>query len=146
MSQACVFCAPPEPAALLWQDARCRVLLAGEPDYPGFCRVAWHAHVPEFTDLLPADRAHLLAVVAGVEHALRVLLAPDKVNLASFGNQVPHLHWHVIPRFTDDAHFPDPTWAPRRRPGRPRAVEPAVLRHRLAATLPSTRAGAGRRS
>lgn len=35
----------------------------------------------------------------------------DKVNLATLGNVVAHLHWHVIPRFTDDAHFPAPVWA-----------------------------------
>lgn len=35
----------------------------------------------------------------------------DKANLATLGNVVAHLHWHVIPRFTDDAHFPAPVWA-----------------------------------
>jgi diadenosine tetraphosphate (Ap4A) HIT family hydrolase len=41
---------------------------------------------------------------------------PDKINLASLGNVVPHLHWHVIPRFADDAHFPSPVWAQAQRP------------------------------
>jgi diadenosine tetraphosphate (Ap4A) HIT family hydrolase len=41
---------------------------------------------------------------------VRNQLRPDKVNLASLGNVVPHLHWHVIPRFRDDAHFPNPIW------------------------------------
>jgi diadenosine tetraphosphate (Ap4A) HIT family hydrolase len=58
-----------------------------------------------------------MRVVFACEAALRQLAAPDKVNLASFGNQVPHLHWHVIARFTDDAHFPDPVWAAPRRAG-----------------------------
>jgi diadenosine tetraphosphate (Ap4A) HIT family hydrolase len=31
--------------------------------------------------------------------------------VASLGNVVPHLHWHVIPRYADDAHFPAPVWA-----------------------------------
>ena len=31
--------------------------------------------------------------------------------MASLGNVVQHLHWHVIPRFEDDAHFPAPVWA-----------------------------------
>ena len=34
-----------------------------------------------------------------------------QVNVASLGNVVPHLHWHVIPRYADDAHFPAPVWA-----------------------------------
>ena len=47
-----------------------------------------------------------------VEQALREVMQPLKVNLASLGNLVPHLHWHVIPRYADDAHFPAPVWAP----------------------------------
>ena len=38
-------------------------------------------------------------------------MQPLKVNVASLGNVVPHLHWHVIPRYADDAHFPAPVWA-----------------------------------
>jgi diadenosine tetraphosphate (Ap4A) HIT family hydrolase len=44
-------------------------------------------------------------------------MQPDKINLASLGNVVPHLHWHVIPRFADDAHFPSPIWASPQRDG-----------------------------
>jgi diadenosine tetraphosphate (Ap4A) HIT family hydrolase len=46
-----------------------------------------------------------------VEAALRPSLNPDKINLASLGNMTPHLHWHVIPRYANDATFPKPIWA-----------------------------------
>ena len=42
---------------------------------------------------------------------LRNLLQPTKINLATLGNVVPHLHWHVIARFDWDSHFPAPVWA-----------------------------------
>ena len=113
------------------------MVLAGAADYPGFCRVIWPAHVREMTDLEAADRARLLDVVLATETALRAQLAPLKINLAALGNQVPHLHWHVIPRFADDAHFPDAVWAPRRRPAVPRAVDAGALRERLEALLGS---------
>lgn len=130
-------CALCQPAAerLLWSDRRCRVILAAEADYPGFCRVIWNAHVREMTDLAVRDRSHLMAVVFATEAALRDLLKPAKLNLASLGNQVPHLHWHVIPRFADDAHFPDPVWAARRREGIRREVQADALADRLAARL-----------
>jgi len=38
------------------------------------------------------------------------------MNLASLGNAVPHLHWHIVPRFGDDPHFPQPIWSTPRRP------------------------------
>lgn len=106
--------------ALLWQDARCRIVLVDEPGYCGFCRVIWKAHVKEMTDLAATERAHLLAVVFEVEAALRELLQPHKINLASLGNLTPHLHWHVIPRWRDDSHFPSPIWAATCRDGAPR--------------------------
>jgi diadenosine tetraphosphate (Ap4A) HIT family hydrolase len=127
---ACPLCTP-AAEQLLWRDARCRVILAPEPDYPAFCRVVWQDHVREMTDLAAEDRAHLLEVVFTVERALRGVLQPAKVNLASLGNQVPHLHWHVVPRFPDDAHFPDPVWAARRRDGVPHPVDRPRLTHRL---------------
>jgi diadenosine tetraphosphate (Ap4A) HIT family hydrolase len=112
----CVFCQQ-KGESVIWSDARCRVLLVTDTPFAGFCRVVWNEHVPELTDLDDASQARVMSVVATVERALRKLLSPDKVNLASLGNMVPHLHWHVIPRYRDDSHFPDAIWAAAKRPG-----------------------------
>lgn len=117
----CVFCNP-TGETVLWSDAFCRVLHVADARFPGFCRVVWNAHVTEFTDLDDAARAHVMKVVAVVEQSLRKLLAPDKINLASLGNQVPHLHWHIIPRYRDDSHYPEPIWAAQQRTGVVRAL------------------------
>lgn len=101
---------------LLWQGERLRVVHIEEPGYPGFCRVIWQAHVKEMTDLSEDDREHLMEVVFAVEAVLREQLDPLKINLASLGNAVAHLHWHVIPRFADDPHFPQPIWGKSQRP------------------------------
>jgi diadenosine tetraphosphate (Ap4A) HIT family hydrolase len=93
--------------------------------------VIWNAHVAEMSDLDDAARVKLTAAVNGVERALRRVVTPAKVNLASLGNQVPHVHWHVIPRYTNDSRFPMPVWAPRQR-----TVSEALLSQRRAkATL-----------
>ncbi len=136
MNAPCPLCHP-ERETVLWQDRSARVVLVGEPAYAGFCRVIWQAHVAEMTDLAPAQRRHLMELVFGVETALRQVLKPTKINLASLGNQVPHVHWHVIPRFADDASFPDAIWAAPRRAGAPRSVDAAVLRQALRSTLPA---------
>lgn len=122
---------------LLWQDKRCRVVHAGERGYSGFCRVIWEAHVKEMTDLSEDDRLHLMEVVFAVESVVREHLEPAKINLASLGNLVPHLHWHVIPRFEDDPHFPQPIWGtPLRTPHeREREASTAALAVALAAAL-----------
>jgi diadenosine tetraphosphate (Ap4A) HIT family hydrolase len=110
----CVFCEE-DGGAVLWRDEFCRVVRVRGADYPGLCRVVLNRHVKEMTDLPQNERARLMDVVLATESALRGLFQPDKMNLASFGNQVPHLHWHVIPRTADDPHFPDPAWGPARR-------------------------------
>lgn len=79
-------------------------------DYPAYCRVELLAHVREMTDLPPAQRARLVEIVFAVEAALREIFKPDKINLASLGNKTPHVHWHVIPRFEKDKHFPNSHW------------------------------------
>jgi diadenosine tetraphosphate (Ap4A) HIT family hydrolase len=136
MTTGCVFCEG-EGGRRLWHDARCRVVLADEP-FAGFCRVIWNAHVCEMTDLDAPDRAHFMQVVYAVESALRALLLPTKMNLASLGNVVPHLHWHVIPRYADDSHFPQPVWGSRQRAGAPHPVPddlPSSLTRDLVAML-----------
>ncbi len=110
---------------MLWQDANCRVVLVADEDYPGFCRVILEDHVKEMTDLAPAARERLMEAVFATEATLRELMQPDKINLATFGNVVPHIHWHVIPRFADDRHFPASVWAAPVRTARRRAA-PAV--------------------
>ena len=121
---------------VLWRDDFCRVVRVASEEFPGFCRVILSRHVREMTDLAPAERDRLMRAVLACEEALRGVLAPDKVNLASLGNQVAHLHWHVIPRFEDDSRFPDPVWAPPRRPGVRRAAPAdAVLAARLSELL-----------
>jgi diadenosine tetraphosphate (Ap4A) HIT family hydrolase len=132
----CELCATPG-GTVLWQDARCRVVHVEEPGYPGFCRVIWSTHIREMSDLNAADREHCMHIVFVVERVLRAAMHPDKINIASLGNMVAHLHWHVIPRFADDPHFPQPIWGVRQRPGTAmrRGAEPAELALALATEL-----------
>jgi len=120
---------------LIWQSALYRVVSVDEPGYPGFCRVILNRHVAEMTDLPPEERQSLMAAVWAVEEVLRSELAPDKINLASLGNVVPHLHWHVIPRWRDDMHFPAPIWAQATREAKARTPDMARLRAALASRL-----------
>lgn len=108
--QVCELCQH-DGGELLWRDGLLRVVLVADADYPGFCRVVLNRHVSELSDLPPVERVRLMEAVCSVEQALRECMLPDKINLASLGNVVPHLHWHVIPRFRDDRHFPAPIWA-----------------------------------
>ena len=136
MSRApCPLCQPQEPETVLWQDDFCRVVWVDDEDYPGFCRVILHAHVGEMTDLPEIQRQRLMSVVFAVERTVRQAVKPDKINLASLGNYVPHLHWHVIPRWRKDITFPDAIWAPPRRRGGKPDIDMTELERRLTGAL-----------
>ena len=127
---------------VLWRDELCRVALIDDADYPGFCRVIWNDHIDEMTSLTGSEQRHLMSVVFAVEAALRACLQPDKINLASLGNQVPHLHWHVIPRWRDDRHFPNPIWGQaERQPALRAAADPAALRAAMVRALAAEQGG-----
>ena len=135
-SKSCELCVS-SGGTVLWKSPVCRVVRVADPNYPGFCRVIWTAHVREMTDLDPGERRSLMEVVFAVEGVVRTLFAPDKINLACFGNVVPHVHWHVIPRWQEDRHFPEPIWGAVQREGRPAAplVDDATLALALSRAL-----------
>ena len=97
----CELCTTPG-GAVLWEDQLCRVVEVNEPGYPGFCRVIWKAHVREMTDLDEVGRRHCMNVVFAVERALRRILSPAKINLATLGNMVAHAG--TLVKTADAAH------------------------------------------
>lgn len=103
----------PEEGQLIWRGDDARIILVNYPDLSGFCRVIWNHHVVEMTDLSYGEREHLMTLVFAVEEAIRHVMHPDKVNIAALGNMVPHIHWHVIPRYQDDAFYPGSAWSKR---------------------------------
>jgi diadenosine tetraphosphate (Ap4A) HIT family hydrolase len=118
---------------LLHQAGQFRVVLVDDERYPGFCRVIWQDHIKEVTDLPELDRMLLMDVLWQVELVVREVMQPDKINLASFGNLVPHLHWHVVPRYADDTHFPQPIWGQAQRALQSQAQPLKLRRERLQA-------------
>ncbi|KFI07989.1 HIT family protein [Massilia sp. BSC265] len=124
---------------VVWQNEKFSVILVDDAAYPGFCRVILRAHVREMSDLAQEDRLLLNDAVFRVEEAVREVMQPLKVNVASLGNVVPHLHWHIIPRYADDAHFPAPVWAQAAR-----QTEESVLAARRA-LLPDLAAAIAKR-
>lgn len=117
---------------LVVQTPQWRVVrVIDDAGFPAFYRLIWNAHVAEFSDLSSAERAGCMEAVAAVERVLREALNPAKINLASLGNMVPHLHWHLIARFDWDSHFPNPIW------GAPRRSLEAPAEGRLAMALPA---------
>ncbi|WP_298134281.1 HIT family protein [Acidiferrobacter sp.] len=124
-----------DEASALWANEQCLVIPAEVAGLGTICRVIWRGHVREMGDLSTGERRALMDIVFAVETAVRDCARPAKMNLASLGNLVPHLHWHIIPRYQNDAYFPDAIWAAARRPGAHYPLSDERLRAALRAAL-----------
>lgn len=118
----CELCTQPG-GRLVHEAGEWRVVRVADAAFPAFYRVIWTTHLAEFSDLDAAARKRCMAAVTAVEQVLRTTLAPTKINLASLGNMVAHLHWHVIARFEWDSRFPQPVWAAPQREVDPPPLE-----------------------
>jgi len=69
----------------------------------------------ELTDAPKALRSMLYEVMETIEEQMRAYYKPHKINIAAFGNYLPHLHIHVMARFKEDSYFPEPMWGEKQR-------------------------------
>jgi diadenosine tetraphosphate (Ap4A) HIT family hydrolase len=99
----------------------------------GYCLVVWRGrHVAEVTQLSDTEVGWYWEDVMRVARAVEVHYAPAKLNLMTLGNELPHLHTHVVPRYLDDR---DPGRPPSMRIGEPRPPLPIEDVRRDAAKL-----------
>ena len=112
----CVLCSS-QKYPIIWTNDLLRIVLINDQNYRGYCRVDLINHIKEMSDLDETTRNEFMGVIFQMEKIIKEYLQPDKINLASLGNITPHLHWHVIPRYLSDNHFPDSIWSEKKRDG-----------------------------
>jgi len=69
----------------------------------------------EFSEADGDTRLEILKVLDIIEKELLAYYKPTKINIASFGNYLPHLHFHIMARFESDSYFPEPMWGVKQR-------------------------------
>lgn len=79
--------------------------------FPGYTLLFTRRHATELFHLDRTVRAALMDEVSSVAAALSAVFQPDKINYELLGNMVPHIHWHLVPRFSTDLLWPRPIWA-----------------------------------
>ena len=79
-----------------------KVYLFKEQSHKGRCIVASKYHVSELVDLSEADRNAFMADVCRVSAAIHKLYRPAKVNYGAYGDTGCHLHFHLVPKYTDE--------------------------------------------
>jgi len=114
-----------EPDLRIVELDLCYVQLNPDQFFPGYTLVFSKEHVTELFHLDSKTRGALMEEVNRTAAALHRVFAPAKMNYELLGNMVPHMHWHLIPRFADDPLWPRPIWS---EPHREKALTAAEYR------------------
>jgi diadenosine tetraphosphate (Ap4A) HIT family hydrolase len=95
---------------VVWQFQHSVAVLGPWQFYQGYCLLIARTHAAELNHLEPAIRRaffeEMCLLAQAIEHGCR----PRKLNYELLGNQVPHLHWHLFPRYDADPDHLQPVW------------------------------------
>jgi len=86
-----------------------------EPSVIPWVKIFTQQPYKELSDCDQQTQKVLLESMLVVEQTMRSYYNPKKINIAMFGNYVPHLHIHVMARFEEDSHFPESMWGIKQR-------------------------------
>jgi diadenosine tetraphosphate (Ap4A) HIT family hydrolase len=95
---------------VVWQFAHSVAFLGPWQAYQGYCILVARRHATELSQLSDPERLGYLDEMCRLARAIEVAFQPHKLNYELLGNQVPHLHWHLFPRFADDRDALKPVW------------------------------------
>lgn len=101
-----------------------KVYLHDDQFFPGWTVVVFQRHATELFHLAPTERFQLMEEVNLVAKALAEVFEAKKINYELLGNQLPHIHWHLIPRLAADPAPLEPVW---RVPHEPTLLSGPVL-------------------
>jgi diadenosine tetraphosphate (Ap4A) HIT family hydrolase len=105
-----------------------RAFLHEDQFFPGYVLLVLRRHVTELYQLEAGERGAHLEEVSRVAEALARVFRPVKMNYELLGNQVPHIHWHLVPRLPTDPDLRSPIW---RVDHQPAPLAPAMARERI---------------
>ena len=71
----------------------------------------------ELSDCDKNTKSILFDTMLIVEKSMIEFYHPEKINIAMFGNYFLKLHIHIMARFKEDSHFPEPMWGKQQREG-----------------------------
>ena len=79
--------------------------------YRGHCQLIFDPRqLVARVDQLTADEWHALSADLFTGGAVMRTVGADHLNVESLGNVVPHVHWHIVPRYRGDPRWGSPIW------------------------------------
>jgi diadenosine tetraphosphate (Ap4A) HIT family hydrolase len=127
---ACVMCGKYGGAGplLIAELGTSRAFLHEDQFFPGYVLLVLRRHATELYQLEAGERAAHLEEVSRVAEAVARVFRPVKMNYELLGNQMPHIHWHLVPRLPTDPDLLSPIWRVGHQPA---PLAPAAARERI---------------
>ena len=94
-----------------------RIYIETEPFEIPWLKIFAKAGCKEMSQCDEETKRDIFKALDIIERAMLRMLTPDKINIASFGNYVPKVHWHIQARYRNDSYFPEPVWGAKQRTG-----------------------------
>lgn len=86
-----------------------------EPSEIPWLKIFTIKNIKEFSQCDEKTKFEILKYLDIIEKEMLEYFKCDKINIASFGNYVPHVHFHIMARFKEDSFFPEPMWGKKQR-------------------------------
>ena len=120
----------PGPDRLIADLGLSKAYLHDDQFFPGWTVVVFKRHATELFHLAPTERIQLMEEVTRMARVLAITFEATKMNYGLLGNQIPHIHWHLIPRLPNDPAPSEPVWSvPHDRVRLPMDQIQATIRH-----------------
>jgi diadenosine tetraphosphate (Ap4A) HIT family hydrolase len=116
MTTDCQFCrklsamTAERPEDLVWEFPQSVAFLGSWQYYHGYCVLIARQHAVEFSQMTDEVRRGYFDEMCLLARAIESCFQPRKLNYEALGNQVPHLHWHLFPRYESDPEKLKPVW------------------------------------
>jgi diadenosine tetraphosphate (Ap4A) HIT family hydrolase len=111
----CPFCLPRQDDNQFWLKVKSlsvsTLYLHRVQTYRGYSVLVYdlcHSTVP--SQLSRDEWASFCNDLHVAQAAIEKATNPDHMNIAALGNQMAHLHWHIIPRYENDSRWGGPIW------------------------------------
>ena len=118
----------PPAEAFVTDCGPARAYLHADQLFAGWTLVVLKRHATELWELGRDERHALMDGVAEVARALAAVYDATKMNYELLGNELPHIHWHLVPRRADDPAPGRPVWT---HPHQTRILSPDEQRVRI---------------
>ena len=97
----------------IFQNQQIRIEI--EPAEIPWLKIFAQAACKEMSECDEKTRKQIWSLLDLIERQMLNYFQPDKINIASFANYLPQVHWHIMARYRNDSYFPEPMWGKKQR-------------------------------